>query len=164
MNFKVKIKNTVIVLSFLTFSLFGSSQETVDVSGGDISGAGGSASFSVGEVFYTTNFGTNGSVTQGVQIAYEITVASLEDVKGITLDISTFPNPVVDFLRLKIENNITDQLKYQLFDENGRLLDTKNIESAEMVIGMTNYIRATYFLKITNEKGLEIKAFKIVKN
>ena len=45
-----------------------------------------------------------------------------------------------------------------------KILDSKNIESSEMIIGMTNYIRATYFLKITNESGLEIKSFKIIKN
>ena len=163
MKLRIK-KNIVLNISVLCISFFSNSQEVITVSGGDISGLGGAANYSVGEVFYTTNFGTSGSVTQGVQIAYEITVASIEDVKGITLDISTFPNPVVDFLRLKIENNITDHLSYQLFDEHGRILDSKNIESSEMIIGMTNYIRATYFLKITNESGLEIKSFKIIKN
>ncbi|MBV1889111.1 MAG: HYR domain-containing protein, partial [Proteobacteria bacterium] len=44
-----------------------SAQESINVSGGDATGTGGSSSYSVGQVFYTTNVGATGSVAQGVQ-------------------------------------------------------------------------------------------------
>jgi hypothetical protein len=47
-------------------------QESINAAGGNTTGSGGSASYSVGQVVYTTNTGTNGSVAQGVQQAYEI--------------------------------------------------------------------------------------------
>lgn len=42
-------------------------QQSVVASGGEASGIGGTMSFSAGQVLYTTNFGANGSVIQGVQ-------------------------------------------------------------------------------------------------
>ncbi len=45
-------------------------QEATLASGGNATGSGGSVSYSVGQVVYTTNIGTTGSVAQGVQQAY----------------------------------------------------------------------------------------------
>ncbi|MFT6841979.1 MAG: hypothetical protein ACJASR_000743 [Psychroserpens sp.] len=42
-------------------------QESINSAGGNAIGNGGSSSYSIGQVFYITNVGTNGSVAQGVQ-------------------------------------------------------------------------------------------------
>jgi len=47
-------------------------QETIPASGGKASGSGGTASYSFGQVVYTTYTGTNGLVAQGVQQPFEI--------------------------------------------------------------------------------------------
>jgi len=47
-------------------------QESVNAAGGNASGSGGTVSYTVGQVVYTTKTGTNGSVAEGVQQAYEI--------------------------------------------------------------------------------------------
>ena len=61
-------------------------QTSVNATGGDASGSGGSVSYSVGQVVYTTNTGTSGSVAQGVQQPYEISVVTaIEEAKGINL-------------------------------------------------------------------------------
>ncbi len=52
-------------------------QTSVNATGGNASGSGGSASYSVGQVVYTTHTGTNGSVAQGVQQPFEISVVGL---------------------------------------------------------------------------------------
>jgi hypothetical protein len=70
-------KGFLILLSTLTFSLSTiHAQEAIPAGGGNASGSGGSASYSVGQVVYTTNTGTNGSAAQGVQQPYEISVVS----------------------------------------------------------------------------------------
>ncbi|MGC8754863.1 MAG: hypothetical protein ACP5QJ_07625, partial [Thermosulfidibacteraceae bacterium] len=51
-------------------------QESVNATGGNASGNGGTVAYSVGQVVYTTNTGTNGSVAQGVQQPFEISVVS----------------------------------------------------------------------------------------
>lgn len=139
-------------------------QEAVLTAGGNDSCSGGSVSYSVGQIFYTTDAGTNGLVAQGVQQPYEISVVtSLEEVKDINLTVSVYPNPTTDFLDLKIENNDNANLSYQLIDMQGKLLETKKIKSSETIIVTRHLISTTYFLKIT-QKNKEVKIFKIIKN
>ena len=41
-------------------------QQTIPATGGNASGSGGSVSYSVGQILYSTFSGTNGTVVQGV--------------------------------------------------------------------------------------------------
>jgi hypothetical protein len=50
-------------------------QNTISSAGGNAKGSGGSASFTVGQIFYTKLSGTNGSVVQGIQQPYEISIS-----------------------------------------------------------------------------------------
>jgi len=139
-------------------------QETVTASGGNASGGGGSVSYSVGQVAYTTSTSTTGTLTQGVQQPYEILVVTgIEDANGISLELSVFPNPTSDFLKLKVESYILKNLSYQLYDVNGSLIENGEIVSKETVIKTRDLTPAAYYLRIIdNEK--EIKTFKIIKN
>jgi hypothetical protein len=49
-------------------------QNTIPAAGGNAKGSGGSASFTVGQIFYTKLSGTNGSVVQGIQQPHEISM------------------------------------------------------------------------------------------
>lgn len=139
-------------------------QEANLASGNNISGAGGTVSYAVGQVFYTSNSGSTGSVTNGVQQPFEISIVTqIEKAQNINLNIKTFPNPTVDYLTLKIENYKVEKLKYSLYDINGKFLESKNIENNESEISMKNYVSGNYFIKITDENS-EIKNFKIIKN
>jgi len=144
-------------------------QETVPAAAGNASGSGGSVSYSVGQVVYTTNTGTTGSVEQGVQQPYVISVVPvIEPTKGIDLNYLAYPNPTNGFLILKTdEQNLNQNSKqlfaYQLYDVNGNLLENKKIETSEMSIDLSGLIPATYILKVTQDKQ-EIKVFKIIKN
>ncbi len=139
-------------------------QSAIPATGGNASGGSGSVSYSVGQMVYTTNTGTNCSVAQGVQQPFEISVVTgLEEAKGINLSFSAYPNPTTDFLNLKVENYDNTNLSYQLFDISGKLLDTKKLESNKTSIVMNNLVKATYFLKVI-ENNKEIKTFKIIKN
>lgn len=139
-------------------------QEAKIATGGNASGSGGSVSYSIGQMVYTTNTGTNGSVAQGVQQPFEISlVTGLEEAEGISLRCSVYPNPTTDYLVLKVENFDKENLSYQLIDINGKPLENKNITGNETNIIMSDLVPATYFLKVTlNNK--EVKTFKIVKN
>jgi hypothetical protein len=139
-------------------------QQVVTTSGGNASGSGGSASYSVGQVVYTTNGNSNGRVAQGVQQPYEIfIVTGIEEAKGISLEIMVYPNPATDFIKLKIENYDVQNLRYQLYDINARLLQDNKIVGNETDIVMSNYVSATYFLKVTDNNKV-VKTFKIIKN
>ena len=155
----------VLLLEFLLTGV--QAQETSTATGGNASGSGGSVSYSVGQVVFNTNIGTNGSVAQGVQQPFEISVVTgIAEAKGINLSVSAYPNPTADFLNLKVDASPTlsiQSLSYQLYDMNGKLLENKNLESNETSIVMSNLVPANYFLKVI-QSDKEVKTFKIIKN
>ncbi len=63
---KTKIKYLLVFLSFIGVSGL-CAQENVIACGGVATGAGGTVSFSLGQVVYNMNEGTNGTVSQGIQ-------------------------------------------------------------------------------------------------
>lgn len=139
-------------------------QQDLPAMGSDASGSGGSVSYSVGQVTYTTNTSLNGSVAQGVQQPYEISVVlNVNKPFEIELDLSSYPNPTRDLLNLKVGNHNDMNLTYQLIDISGKLLLENKINDNETDIVMSDFPVATYFLRISgNDK--EIKTFKIIKN
>jgi Secretion system C-terminal sorting domain len=162
MNYK-KLKLCAILL--FGFGLTGlQAQESVNATGGNVSGSGGSASYSVGQLVYQTHNGANGSVAEGVQQAYEISmVIGIEEAKGIRLSITVYPNPTTDYLTLSIEEIDISNLSYQLYDVNGRLLQNEKITDSQIRIDMSNFEPAIYFVRVISENK-SIKEFKIIKN
>lgn len=125
-------------------------QEGFITTGGNNTGSGGSVSFSTGLVAYTTNYGTDVQMIQGIQQPYEISVISTTErpIQKTALFISAFPNPTSDFLTLKIENHYNSFTFFQLFDYNGKLLKSKTSTKNETIVNMSNYPSAVYFLKV----------------
>jgi Secretion system C-terminal sorting domain len=162
------MKHNQLQLSVVLFFSLGltalQAQSTIPASGGNASGSGGSASYTVGQVVYTTNTGTNGSAAQGVQQPFEISVVTaVNEVNDISLEIMVYPNPATDFIKLKISNYDIQNLRYQLYDINGSLLQDNKVEGNETSIIMTNYVSATYFLKVSDNLKV-VKTFKIIKH
>ena len=152
-------------LFLFVFGLTGlQAQSTIPASGGNASGVGGSVSYSIGQVVYTNHAGTTGSSAQGVQQPYEISVITgIEEAKDISLEIVVYPNPVTDFIKLNIKNYEVENLRYQLYDINGSLLQDNKIDSNEITISMQDLRPSSYFMKIIQGKK-DIKTFKIIKN
>jgi len=139
-------------------------QEVITTTGGNASGSGGSVSYTIGQIVYSSNTGSNGSVSQGVQQPFEISVISgLDEGEGINLTCSAYPNPTTDFLTLKVGVIKTENLAYQLYDIGGKFLVSNKVEGNETTICMSNLVQSVYFLKLTNNNK-EIKTFKIIKN
>ncbi|MDP2386351.1 MAG: T9SS type A sorting domain-containing protein [Bacteroidota bacterium] len=157
-----------IVVSVILLSGFGlcklQAQDVVPATGSTASGSGGTVSYSVGQVVYTSNSGSNGSVAQGVQQPYEISVViGLADAVDISLSFSVYPNPTTDFLKLNTGNYKSQNLLYQLSDMNGKILESKKTQPVETTISMLNNASGIYFLKVMDNNN-ELKTFKIIKN
>ena len=156
------MKKVIIIFCFSITTA--KAQQSTNSAGGNASGTGGSVSYSIGQMNYTTNTGTSGSVCQGVQIPYEIfAITNVDEAKGLNINLSAFPNPTFDNLTLKIEGTAAKNLCYLLFDMNGKLLANQKLVEAETKIAMNNYAAATYFIKII-ENNNTLKTFKIIKN
>lgn len=162
------MKHKNFILSTLLLSGIGLTgvfaQTAIPTAGGNAAGSGGSVSYSVGQVFYSTNSGSSGSAAQGVQQPYEISIVTgLEAGNAISMQCSAYPNPATYFVTLKVENYKTGKLTYQLFDIAGKLLESNRINDNETNIDMHDLVISTYFLKII-QNNKEIKVFKIIKN
>jgi opacity protein-like surface antigen len=154
-----KIKWSILLLSI---GLTAQAQKITTASGGNATGSGGNVAYSIGELIYTTSSSTNGSMTQGVQQPYEISIVlGLKD-QQINLNMQAYPNPTNDYLTLTIEKKELSNLNYQLYDINGKLIQSKKITSMTETIQMENLPTATYFLKVINNNN-EVKTFKIIK-
>jgi hypothetical protein len=161
---KMKHKKVKLSVLLLGLGLTAQAQQAITTSGGNASGSVGSVSYSVGQIVYKTDSGSLGSVAQGVQQPYEISIVTgLEKAQWINLVPSAYPNPVTDYVILKVENYKTENLTYQLYDMRGKLIESRKIISSTETIGMENLPSAIYFLKVTNNNN-EVKTFKIIKN
>ena len=144
-------------------------QNAIVSSGNDATGTGGNVSLTIGQIVYSTISGTNGSIIQGVQQPFEISeVTGIEEANGISLEFTVYPNPVTTDIMLRIEDYDVENLRYQLYDINGKALEDEKIYSNLTTIKMQEYLPGIYFLKVseTDQFGPQqtIKTFKIVKN
>lgn len=155
----MKTKLTIIIF-LIQLALF--SQNNTVSSGATATGATGSATYTIGQIGYTTNTGSNGTISQGVQQAFEIVTLSTNDVPQIQLTVIIYPNPTVQNVTLFIKDFELTNLKFQLFDIQGRIISNGKITQNETEIEMTSLASAQYFLKIS-DSNIEIKTFKIIK-
>ena len=160
----MKHKKAITSITFLLLGLGGlHAQETLTTSGGDATGTGGTSSYSVGQVVYTANTGTNGSVAQGVQQPYEISVTTGINETTINLGMTIYPNPTTNYLTLKVDDNELSTLSFQLIDLQGKVIENKKVTATTSTINVESLPKATYFLTVTDNNQL-IKTFKIIKN
>ncbi|MBI5009134.1 MAG: T9SS type A sorting domain-containing protein [Bacteroidia bacterium] len=130
--------------------------------GGDATGSGGTASYTIGQ--FVLSSGTDGSktVSQGFQQPYEIITVGIRELTGFRLDCSLYPNPATDHIRLKVENYEGGELSYILYDMGGIILINSRLEGSEAIIPMQNKKPGTYLLKLSDGKQ-DLKIFKIIK-
>ena len=138
-------------------------QESANASGGDATGIGGSVTYSIGQVVYTTNTGSAVNVAQGVQHAYEIfTVGIME--RELNISLIAFPNPTTENLILQISDNNNEKLSYQLFDMQGKQLSKGQIVTIKTQINMNSLPSATYFINVVNQENKTVQSFEVIKN
>jgi hypothetical protein len=152
-----------IILAYLFCSVALHAQESINNSGGNANGIGGTVSYSIGQVAFTTISNNNGSVAQGVQQAYEIfTIGIHEDSTNIQL--STYPNPTSDFVLLEVVSDSNQKLTYQLLDANGKEVGNNVIATNQTLIPMEKLENGTYFLNVSIDFKKQLQTFKIIKH
>ena len=152
---------------FLTFSLFSSgiilAQESVNTSGSIATGSGGTASYTVGQVAYTSSLGSNGSVSAGVQQAYTITATTGVGETNFNLEASVYPNPTTDLLVLSV-NELKEDFKYQVLDMAGKLLINGKLTNTQKQLDFSSYAAGSYYVNIISNENKNMKTFQVIKN
>lgn len=152
----MKIISTTLFFSVLLFNSYG--QQNTLPAGGDASGAGGSASYSVGQVDYANSSGANGNTNEGVQQPYEFfQEVGLEENNFVS---SIFPNPTTDIIL--IDFNYMAPRSLSVFDAAGKLIQNFDTDMNSIEIDMSSYAKGSYMVKIQENKALN--TIKIIKN
>ena len=155
----------VLKISVFAFGLFSSAtvnaQESVNSSGGNAAGSGGSVSYSIGQVVFTSHNGSGGSIAQGVQHAYDVLPVGVQKENELTF--SFFPNPSSDQLTLEVQNPSAEQMEFRLYDLHGKLLNKVGVISGRNAIDMRTYPVAQYVGELWGKNNL-VKSFQIIKN
>lgn len=161
----MKSLNVILVVSCLVVPLLQSqAQNIIPAAGGNQSDQAGKISYTIGQVFYTLDPGSTGSVAKGVQQPYEIfVITEIENLSDVELSYKVYPNPASDILILKRKDYDMRNMSYQLFDSKGILLQSDKVEGFETTISVRSLAPAFYFLKVS-DSAKAVKIFKIIKN
>lgn len=148
-------------------------QNAVSSSGGEAVGSGGSSSFTVGQVFYTS-IGNSFSNSEGVQQPFKIlsNPASYKTdvMPQITvlvkdespIKVSIYPNPAINYIVLSIGNTVLADLSYILYDFNDRAISTGFIQNKETYISFPYLVSGSYILQVVQHTK-QLKSFIIIK-
>ena len=155
------MKNFSILLLFL--GTVGFSQESVNSVGGEATGTGGSFSYSVGQVVYTTKSSASGILNEGVQQTYTVIDSTgSADELSIDLEMKVFPNPTLDQIQLTIADFDDETLSYVLMDASSKELLRNSIVSQTTSIDFSNFESGVYILHVNDTAGRST-IFKIIK-
>ena len=163
---KQNLKLKLFFLNVLTFLFLSkvNAQTSTNAAGGDATNVifGGSVAYSIGQPFYITNSGANGSVAQGVQQTYQIFSLGINQSE-LNISLAVYPNPTYDNLNIEIKEFNNENLSYELFDIQSKLLASGLITSKQTQINLINLPPSAYVMHIS-QKNKKTQSFKIIKN
>ena len=160
---KKSMKNITLIMVLFCATQLVNAQETIPVSGGEATGAGGTVSYTIGQLIYTNPTTAAGSLNQGIQQSIEFVTLSNPELTALTLKALTYPNPTTDFIILALKDANLTGLSYTMYDQLGRLVNKGTVATFETKIGMKSLPIGVYILRVQqNNKAL--KTFKIIKN
>jgi hypothetical protein len=154
----MKYIQLLVLFNGMSCLVFG--QENTVTSGGSVSNATGSVSYTIGQVFYSSAEGENGSINQGVQQPYTAEIITGIELREITLQL--FPNPTSELAILKVEPELIGLLSFSMYDESGRLILSSPMNNLENPIQLSGNSSGIYFLNVLDSSQV-IKSFRIIK-
>jgi hypothetical protein len=159
----MKLKKSATTFSMILLGLGATfAQQSVNASGGNATGSGGTVSYSVGQIDYKSNNGTNGSSSEGVQQPFEFYTVGIFEA-FTSFEVNLFPNPSSSFINLSIANWTTDQtISFQLCDLNGKVLSSDVVKEPTTIIDVQQLADANYFLNVL-VNGEFARTFKLIK-
>ena len=160
---KKSMKNITLIMVLFCATQLVNAQETIPVSGGEAAGAGGTVSYTIGQLIYTNPTTAAGSLNQGIQQSIEFVTLSNPELTALTLKALTYPNPTTDFIILALKDANLTGLSYIMYDLLGRLVNKGTVTTSETKIGMKSLPIGVYILRV-QQNNKKMKTFKIIKN
>ena len=150
------MKLLILLLQFTPFILC--AQSTILSLGGEASGAGGSASFSMGQLFDNSNSNSSYFIQEGVQQTYNLNTDGLLELNSKNFNV--FPIPTIDFMNIELKTDESD-FEYFIVSLNGNIVDKGRINKQLSSINISHINTGEYQLLCKSEKSFFTK--KIIK-
>lgn len=164
---QMKGKNKLLLVLFLSLSsqlLFAQAQPVA--TGAEGQGAGGTISYSIGQVDYINLENNTLKINQGLQQPIEIMVFPGDQPILIDLnpEFEIYPNPAREYTVLHVKKGESKNLSYMLYDMLGRVLARQPLVDVKTTIRMDQLPSAIYILTVIDDQTQKIiTQFKIVK-
>lgn len=155
-------KFIAIVWCVCFFSFLSSAQSSINACGGSVVNLGGSTSYSIGQVAFTSKSGISGKVNEGVQHSYEIYLVGTFDT-DFDVPMNLFPNPTSGVLTLEVPGYDFGSYLYVVFDGGGREIIKGSLQAVQSQIILENMQPAVYYLHVLHADNRPVKTFKIIK-
>ncbi len=153
-RFSLLIFTLFIVLALGAQEVVSSGGETQKVSGYEVS-------WTIGEPVIETFSGSANILTQGFHQP-KLSVTPISEFQNSGIELKVYPNPTSDFVIIQT-NGLTENLRYLLFDINGKLLENELITSEKTKMNLKNYSGGQYVLKLICNSNQPVQNFKIIK-
>lgn len=132
-------------------------QECTLSAGGDLSGTGGSISFSIGQISVSP-FTEKGSFYPGVQQPYiQSLPTAIEEKKESIIELYSDPAKAAVTIRM---NELKENIQYRIYHLEGILLQQAKLKERETQFNLSSGL----YILIVTEEGKIIKRFKIIKH
>jgi hypothetical protein len=155
--------NILLFAAFFIVTAEGNSQDVLASAGGNAAGQGGSASYTVGQIFFANYNAANLLVSEGVQQPVEIYTLS-NTVPLTPIGVKVYPNPADNAVFLVLNQLNSETINYNLVDINGKLLKKGELSSLETAISLDKLPSGIYILHVTNTNKSKKQSYKIIKN
>ncbi|NOU48198.1 MAG: T9SS type A sorting domain-containing protein [Bacteroidales bacterium] len=161
----MKLTYCLLLASWLGISGL-SAQENMNSCGGIFVSETGSVSNSIGQLVIQTQAGSNGSVSEGVHQAFEISqIVGINDIPAGKIEVSFFPNPVTVSLSITVDASelLEERLICTIRSAEGKFIEQRNIISKLTSIDMQKQAGGVYFLSIQSADKQTLN-YKLIKN
>ncbi len=149
-------------ISFTLLSGAISAQSALTAAGGDAIGDGGSLSYSLGQVVYTTIQSDAGYVCQGVQQSYEIIPLSTSAEVKNDLFAVLYPNPSSGDVSLSWNRPLGEIFDLRVVSALGREMYQSKLSNQLSQLPLSDLASGVYFVYIYDEDEL-MQSFKFIK-
>lgn len=159
------MKNCSLFILFIMVTLYTQAQQltpsVICNASGTLSNGTTNVYWTIGETIVETMQSGNNQLSNGFQQANYIITAIKNNT--VQYDIQLFPNPTANLLNLKINATQLKNVRFQLFDMQGKVVKEDALQNELTAIDCSQLTPAVYWLKLEDAAHELVGTFKIVK-
>lgn len=152
-----------ILFTLIFISISGSTaQQAMSASGANYKDSGGTISFTVGQIDYQVQNGSDGFAFLGVQQPVELFKSPVWIAQKYIFEVQIFPNPCQESLNIVFSGNQFTDMRYNIYSSDGKCI-LKHLASAPATtIELSSFSAGIYLVEIDDGTHQKINQ-KIIK-